>query len=120
VLEFRNLTGSYNDTLVSGFTEELKGQLSELQVPTSSVSESLCTMEVTPSRQREEYLVKGSIRKEADTLRITAELVRSKDDALIWSRSYSGSSLTAIASQENIALAVAGEVRKALGTEDGL
>ncbi len=65
------------------------------------------------------YLVEGSVRKQGDRLRITAQLVDATDNFHLWSESYDRTIDDVFAVQEEIAGAIAEELQVSLGLEDG-
>jgi TolB-like protein len=65
------------------------------------------------------YVVEGSVRKQGERLRITAQLVDASDNFHVWSDTYEGALDDVFAVQEEIASAVAGQLRVSLGLEEG-
>jgi TolB-like protein/Flp pilus assembly protein TadD len=65
------------------------------------------------------YVVEGSVRKQDDRLRITAQLVDAGDNFHLWSDTYDRTMVDVFAVQEEIAGAVAGELQVSLGLEEG-
>ncbi len=66
-----------------------------------------------------QYVVEGSVRKQDDRLRITAQLVDATDNFHVWSESYDRTIDDVFAVQEEIAEAIAEELQVSLGLEDG-
>jgi TolB-like protein len=66
-----------------------------------------------------QYLVEGSVRKQGDRLRITAQLVDATDNFHVWSESYDRTIDDVFAVQEEIAGAIAEELQVSLGLDDG-
>jgi TolB-like protein len=62
------------------------------------------------------HILEGSVRKQGERLRITAQLVRSDDGFHLWSESYDGTDADIFALQERIAREVTRELKVALGT----
>ena len=56
------------------------------------------------------YVLTGSIQREASTLRITARLVRTRDELQIWSESFDGDAAEVLALEQNVAVSVASAV----------
>jgi TolB-like protein len=56
------------------------------------------------------YVLTGSIRREASTLRITARLVRTRDELQIWSESFDRDAADVLALEQNVAVSVASAV----------
>jgi TolB-like protein/Tfp pilus assembly protein PilF len=65
------------------------------------------------------YVVEGSVRKQDDRLRITAQLVDAGDNFHLWSDTYDRTMDDVFAVQEEIAGAIAGELQVSLGLEEG-
>jgi TolB-like protein/Flp pilus assembly protein TadD len=65
------------------------------------------------------YVVEGSVRKQGDRLRITAQLVDANDNFHVWSDTYDRALDDVFAVQEEIASAVAGQLQVSLGLEEG-
>lgn len=64
------------------------------------------------------YVVEGSVRKDGDQLRITAQLIDASDGSHLWSDSYDRTLESVFAIQTEIAEAIADELRVPLGLED--
>jgi TolB-like protein len=62
------------------------------------------------------HILEGSVRKQGERLRITAQLVRSEDGFHLWSETYDGTDADIFALQERIAREVTRELKVALGT----
>jgi len=62
-----------------------------------------------------ENILEGSVRKAGGDLRITARLIRAKDDVHLWSKTYKRELKDIFAVQEDIAMAVANELKATLG-----
>ena len=65
------------------------------------------------------YVVEGSVRKQDDRLRITAQLVDAGDNFHLWSDTYDRTLDDVFAIQEEIAGAIAGELQVSLGLAEG-
>jgi adenylate cyclase len=61
------------------------------------------------------HILEGSVRKAGDALRVTAQVVRSADGAHLWSKTYDRELKEIFAVQEEIAIAVADELKITLG-----
>ncbi len=98
VLPFVNLTGDpEKEYLSDGLTEEMITQLGRLHPAALSVIARTSVMRYkkaeTPIDQigRElgvDYVLEGSTRREADRIRITAELIRVSDQTQLWADTY--------------------------------
>jgi TolB-like protein len=64
------------------------------------------------------YLVEGSVRKDGNRLRITAQLIDAADGSHLWSESYNRTLDDVFAIQTEIAEAIAGALRVPLGLDD--
>jgi len=64
------------------------------------------------------YLVEGSVRKAGERLRITAQLIDTRDGSHLWSEQYDRTLDDVFAIQTEIAEAIAGELRVPLGLDD--
>jgi TolB-like protein len=64
-----------------------------------------------------QYVVEGSVRKQGDRLRITAQLVDATDNFHVWSESYDRTIDDVFAVQEEIAEAIAEELQVSLGLD---
>jgi TolB-like protein/DNA-binding SARP family transcriptional activator/Flp pilus assembly protein TadD len=65
------------------------------------------------------HLIEGSVRKEGDRVRITAQLIQSNNGLNLWSDSYDRQLTGLFAVQEDIAQAIAGALRVPLGLKSG-
>ncbi|MEN8145080.1 MAG: hypothetical protein ABFS14_09035 [Gemmatimonadota bacterium] len=65
-----------------------------------------------------EYLVEGSVRKEGDQLRITAQLIDAQDGSHLWSDQYDRPLANVFQIQTEIAEAIAKQLRVPLGLDD--
>ena len=68
------------------------------------------------------HVLEGSVRKQGDQLRITAQLIRVSDGFHLWSETFDGSNADVFALQESIARRVTSELKVALnaGQQDRL
>ena len=66
---------------------------------------------------RVEYLVESSIRTENDRVRVTAKLVRLRDQKEIWNRSYDNEPRSMLDFQRALSLRIAGEIRHTLSPD---
>jgi len=60
------------------------------------------------------HVLEGSVRKAQDRLRVTAQLIRAADSSHLWSQSYDRDLTDLFAVQDEIALAVAEQLRRSL------
>jgi TolB-like protein/predicted Ser/Thr protein kinase len=117
VLPLRNLTGDPEQEYVSdGITEEMIAQLGRLHPESLSVIARTSVVRYkkgeTPVDQvgRElgvNYVLEGSLRREASRLRITAELIHVSDQTQIWAGTYEPELSGILAVQSQVAQGVA-------------
>jgi TolB-like protein/tetratricopeptide (TPR) repeat protein len=125
VLPFENLTGDAAQNYVSdGMTEEMITQLGSLDplhlgvIARTSVMHYKHSQEPLPQIGRElgvQYVLEGSIRRDFDRVRITAQLIQIKDQSHVWARQYDRESSTLLALEGEIAREIADEIQIALG-----
>ena len=127
VLPFDNLsTDPEREYLADGLTEETilaLGQLDLAQLGVmsrSSVMEYKRTTESLSRIARElgvDYLVEGSLRAENEQLRVTASLVRARDQLQLWSASFDNELTSMFEFQRKLAGAIAQQVHLHLDTD---
>lgn len=98
VLPVENLTGDPNQEFLSdGLTEELIAQLGSLDAGKLGVIARTSAMsykgsgKTVPQIGRElkvDYLLEGSVREAGDKIRVTAQLIRVRDQTHLWAESY--------------------------------
>jgi TolB-like protein/DNA-binding winged helix-turn-helix (wHTH) protein len=125
VLPFENLTGdAAQEYLSDGLTEEMIAQLGHLDpehlgvIARTSVMHYKHTTEQAGQIGRElgvQYVLEGSLRRESDRVRVTAQLVQIKDQTRIWSRQYDRELKSLLALQGEIAHETTDEIQLALG-----
>jgi len=122
VLPFANLSGDAGqDYFADGLTEELIGALARLpslQVAgrTSSFKfkGSKDTSAAIGSKLGVAYLLDGSVRRQGDQARISAELIDARSGFSRWSQDYDHDMKDVLATQASIAQAVAEQLKGAL------
>ena len=117
VLPFENLSGDPDQEFLSdGFTEELIAELGALQperlgviARTTSMRYKGTTKDVGQIRGDlgVDYVLEGSVRRAADRLRITAQLVETKTQTHLWAESYDRQASDVIGIQTDVAMAIA-------------
>ena len=125
VLPFQNLTGDAGQEYFSdGLTEEMITQLGNIDPQRLGVIARTSVMHYknvqTPLDQigRElgvHYVLEGSVRRDADHVRITAQLIQVKDQSHLWAKEYDRELKNLLAVQGEIAQEVADEIQLALG-----
>ena len=121
VLPFENLSADPNEDYFSdGLTEEIITQLGALspdQLGVIARTTSMAYKRTSKSAQqiaRElgvDYILESSIRRDGDQVRISAQLIRTADQVHIWAHSYDRHISHSIALQEEVARAVAEQIR---------
>jgi TolB-like protein/DNA-binding winged helix-turn-helix (wHTH) protein/Tfp pilus assembly protein PilF len=117
VLPFENLSGdSQQDYFSDGMTEEMITQLGRLQPQRLGVIARTSTMifkkgDKDMTRIGGElgaaYILAGSVRREADRLRITAQLIQVSDQTHLWAETYDRRIQDALAIQSEVAERIA-------------
>ncbi len=125
VLPFANLTGDAGQEYVSdGLTEEMINQLGNLDPQRLGVIARTSVMHYKGSHAsldqigRElgvQYVLEGSIRRDSDRVRISAQLIQMKDQSHLWAREYDRELTGLLAVQGEIAQQIADEIQLALG-----
>jgi TolB-like protein/DNA-binding winged helix-turn-helix (wHTH) protein/Flp pilus assembly protein TadD len=121
VLPFQNLTGDAAQEYVSdGLTEEMLTQLGNLNPQRLGVIARTSVMHYkdahTPLDQigRElnvQYVLEGSVRRESERVRITAQLIQVKDQTHVWARQYDRELKDLLPLEAEVAQEIAEEIR---------
>jgi TolB-like protein/Tfp pilus assembly protein PilF len=127
VLPFENLTGDTAQEYSSdGLTEEMISQLGSLNPEQLGVIARTSVMHYknsqTPLEQigRElgvQYVLEGSVRRDSNKVRISAQLIQMKDQTHLWSRQYDRELSSLLVLQGEIAREIAGEIQLTLGDD---
>jgi len=124
VLPFENLTGdSSQDYFSDGLTEEMIAQLGQLNPQRLGVIGRASVMRYRHSQNLQqiardlgiEYVLEGSVRRDSQKVRITAQLIRISDQRTVWSREYDRELTSILVLQEEIAQEIADEIQLTLG-----
>lgn len=117
VLPLQNLSGDPNEEYFSdGLTEEMITQLSRLQANRLNVIARTSSMQykgtakranVIGSELRANYLLEGSVRRDAEQVRITVQLIRASDQTHVWAENYQRQARDILTLQSEVAAAVA-------------
>jgi TolB-like protein/DNA-binding winged helix-turn-helix (wHTH) protein/Tfp pilus assembly protein PilF len=128
VLPFANLSGNDSEQyLADGMTEETITDLGRADPPRLGVIARTSVMRFKAGGQniaeiaRElgvDYVLEGSVRRQGNKLRVTAQLIRAADQTHIWAESYARSFSDGLAVQQGVAEMVAGRVQANLGLGD--
>jgi TolB-like protein/Flp pilus assembly protein TadD len=121
VLPFVNMSGDpKQEYLCDGLTEELIGQLAMLGCGRLSVIARTSSMHYKGTRKsvaaiarelRVDYVLEGSIRRSGDLVRVTAQFIASSGQDHVWANNYDGKVCDLLRFQQEVALAVAAEIR---------
>ncbi len=115
VLPFVNMTADLsNDYFSDGLAEEILNALTQIDsLKVASRTDSFqfrgkdASIEEISNRLRVANVLEGSVRKEGEQLRITAQLIAASDGRHIWSSTYDRSTDDIFAIQQDIALNIA-------------
>jgi TolB-like protein/tetratricopeptide (TPR) repeat protein len=124
VLPFENLSGDVEqEYLADGLTEEMISQLGRSHVATLGVIARTTMMQYRRVRKTVrqigdelgvDYVVEGSVRREADRLRVTAQLIQVHDQTPIWSGTYEQAIRSVVSLQRELASDIGREIRLTL------
>jgi TolB-like protein/DNA-binding winged helix-turn-helix (wHTH) protein len=124
VLPFINLSGDHQHDYVSdGLTEEITSQLGRLQpenlrviARTSAMNYRGTTKSIAQIGRelRADYLLEGSVRQEADRIRINVQLIQVRDQTYVWAAIYERRASGILALQSEIAQTVGQQIKEAL------
>ena len=128
VLPFQNLTGDAAQEYFSdGLTEEMIAQLGNADTQRLQVIARTSVMHFK-SRQapltqiaRElnvQYVLEGSVRRDGNTVRVTAQLIQTDNQTHIWAQQYDRELKDLLALQGEIARQIASEIQAALGEDE--
>jgi TolB-like protein/Tfp pilus assembly protein PilF len=126
VLPFSDMSpGGDQEYFADGMTEELLNTLAKIRLLRVAGRTSSFAYKGQDKDLREigrelgvRYVVEGSVRKQDDRLRITAQLVDAGDNFHLWSDTYDRTLDDVFLIQEEIAGAIAGELQVSLGLEE--
>ena len=127
VLPFQNLTGDASQEYFSdGLTEEMIAQLGNLDPQRLGVIARTSVMHYKGSQSsmdqigRElgvQYVLEGSVRRDANSVRVTAQLIQTRDQTHLWSRQYDRQLTGILSLQEQIAREVADDIQSTFGDQ---
>jgi len=127
VLPFENLTGDANqEYFIDGLTAEMIVQLGRLDPQHLGVIARTSVMQYKKGREQLEhiarelgvdYVLEGSVRRNADRVRITAELIQVHDQTHLWAREYDRQLSDPLVLQGDVAGKLAAEVETSLGKQ---
>ena len=119
VLPFVNMsTDKENEYFSDGITEEILNALAkitQLKVASRTTSFSFKgsneNLKVMGEKLGVAHILEGSVRKQGEKVRITAQLIQASDDIHLWSETYDGTLENIFDLQEKIARAIAVELK---------
>ncbi len=121
VLPFQNLTGDpEQEYLTDGLTEETIARLGGLQPERLGVIARTSVMGYKHGDKRldqigreldVQYVLEGSVRRDRNRLRITAQLIQVEDQSHLWAQEYDRSPQDIIALQDDVAAGVTQEIQ---------
>jgi TolB-like protein/DNA-binding winged helix-turn-helix (wHTH) protein len=124
VLPFENFTGDpAQDYFSDGMTEEIISQLGNLDPAHLGVIARTSVMHYKRSQESiheignnlgVQYVIEGSVRRDSERVRITAQLIQVKDQSHLWAREYDRDLGHLLELQEEIAREVANEIEVSL------
>jgi TolB-like protein/DNA-binding winged helix-turn-helix (wHTH) protein/Tfp pilus assembly protein PilF len=125
VLPFDNLTGdSGQDYFSDGLTEEMISQLGSLDPQRLGVIARTSVMHYQHGQKpldqigRElgvQYVLEGSVRRDADKVRVSAQLIQMKDQSHLWAQQYDRELTGVLVLQGEIARAIADHIQLTIG-----
>jgi TolB-like protein/DNA-binding winged helix-turn-helix (wHTH) protein len=120
VLPFENFTGDpRQDYFSDGLTEEMISQLGNLDPAHLGVIARTSVMNYKHSRESlrqigeelgVQYVIEGSVRRDSERVRITAQLIQVSDQSHLWAREYDRDLGHLLQLQDEIAREVANEI----------
>ena len=123
VLPLDNLSGDpEQDYFVDGMTEELTTQLSRLHGHLGIIART-SAMAYKHTKKRISdigrelgvgHVVEGSIRRHAGRVRISVQLIEVSDETHLWAENYDGAPGDVLKLQEQVAIAIAGQIGRRL------
>jgi len=125
VLPFQNLTGDPTQEYFSdGLTEEMIAQLGHLDPQRLGVIARTSVMHYKNGQtsieqiSRElgvQYVIEGSVRRDSNNVRVSAQLIRTQDQTHVWARQYDRELKGLLSLQGEIAQEIADEIQLTLG-----
>lgn len=120
VLPFENLSDASEDYFADGLTEEMISQLGRFNPDTLGVIARTSVMQFKRTHRtvrqiadelKVEYVVEGSVRREADRVRVTTHLIRVRDQTHVWAGSYDQPLRSILTLQSELAADIGREIR---------
>jgi TolB-like protein/DNA-binding winged helix-turn-helix (wHTH) protein/Flp pilus assembly protein TadD len=128
VLPFQNLTGDDGQEYFSdGLTEEMITRLGNIEpnrlgvIARTSVmhyKNNPATIDQIGRELQVQYVLEGSVRRDANRVRIAAQLIQTSDQTHVWAREYDREITDLLSLQDEIAQEVAVNIQSTLGTKE--
>lgn len=127
VLPLENLSGDPNqEYFADGMTDELITDLAQIHslrvISRTSVTQFRHARKPLPeiaAELRVDAVIEGSVLRSGDNVRVTAQLLDARQDRHLWAASYNRPASDLIALQNEVAKAIADQVRVKLTPEEG-
>jgi TolB-like protein/DNA-binding winged helix-turn-helix (wHTH) protein len=126
VLPFQNLTGDDSQEYFSdGLTEEMITRLGNIEpdrlgvIGRTSVmhyKNNPATIDQIGRELQVQYVLEGSVRRDANRVRIVAQLIQTSDQTPVWAREYDREITSLLPLQDEIAQEVADNIQSTIGT----
>lgn len=130
VLPFANLSGDPSqDYFADGLTEEMITDLGRINPQVLGVIARTSAMNYKQTHRdiRQigaelgvNYILEGSVRRQGDTARISAQLIQVSDQTHVWAQNYERQVKDILSVQQDVAEAIAGRIRISLERQPGL
>ena len=127
VLPFENLTGDAGQEYFSdGLTEEMIAQLGRLDPERLGVIARTSVMHYKHTQEQldriggelgVQYVMEGSVRRDGDKVRISAQLIQMRNQSRVWARQYDRELSSLLVLQGEIAQEIADEIQLTLGEQ---
>lgn len=127
VLPFENLSGDASQEYFSdGLTEETIARLGQLAPQTLGIIARTSSMAYKRTAKtvaqigaelHVQYVLEGSVRRESERVRITAQLIRVRDQTHLWAQTFDRKLDSILAVHDEMAAAIASEVKLRLTSE---
>ena len=123
VLPFKDFSPAHDQQwFAEGITEEILNSLArtpDLRVTARTSTEAIGDedMRAIGRRLNVAYVLEGSLRREGQRVRVTAQLIRSRDGFHVWSQDYDRSTADVIGIQEQIAIAIAKSLKTVMSPD---
>jgi len=123
VLPFKDFSPAHDQQwFAEGITEEILNSLArtpDLRVTARTSTEAIGDedMRAIGRKLNVAYVLEGSLRREGQRVRVTAQLIRSRDGFHVWSQDFDRSTADVIGIQEQIAIAIARSLKTVMSPD---